>query len=67
MSYDMQINVYYSRGANIQEKENNSTRIKRREDAFLKILAYMDSELLLKKSSTKLVDSIHKISHRIGV
>ena len=52
----MQINVY-SRGARIQEKENSSTCIKIREAAFLKLLAYMDSELLLKKSSTQLVDN----------
>ena len=54
MSKDMQIN---NRGAKIQEKENSSTCIKRREAAFLKLLAYMDSELLLQKSFTKLVDN----------
>ena len=53
----MQSNVYYSRSAKIQEKDNSSICIKRREAAFLKILAYMDSELLLKKSSTKIVDN----------
>ena len=51
----MQINVYYSRGAWIHEKDSSSTCIKRREAAFLKLLAYMNSEL--KKSSTKFVDN----------
>ena len=47
---------YINKAAKIQTKESSSTYTIEQESAFVRLLSYINSELLMKKASNKLVD-----------